>query len=165
MITLQPGEVKQANVALTPTSPWILPAGASSSDPNWYVPRAACDGSLNTRAYYIYATAPDAYTPFIEFLCGGTRNIMGFKVYLGRQPWSLSQNIPQGVDIDITSDGITWVDMVEETITGGQWVELYLPNPVLAVKVRLRIRNVLPTSCHMAVIEFMLGVAPLPILT
>jgi len=160
MITLQPGEVKQANVALTPTSPWILPAGHISPDPNWYYPQDAYDGNLDTQAYYIYATAPGDYTPFIEFLCGEAKNITGFKVYLGRQPLRADlQNIPQGVDIDITSDGNTWIDAVDLTITGGQWVELYLPSPVLAVKARLRILNVLTTSCHMTIKEFMFGVA------
>ena len=159
-IILAPGETKQIDVALTPISPWVLPAGASSSDPYWYYPGNACDGSLDTLAYYIYATAPDAFTPFVEFLCGGTRNITGFKVYLGRQPLNADQNIPQGVDIDITPDGSTWIDAVDETITGGQWVELYLPSPVLAITARLRIRNVLTAACHMTVKEFMLGVIP-----
>ena len=159
-IRLQPGETKQIDVALTPISPWMLPTGHISPDPNWYYPQNAYDGNLDTHAYYIYATAPGDYTPFIEFLCGEAKNITGFKVYLGRQPLRADlQNIPQGVDIDITSDGNTWIDAVDLTITGGQWVELYLPSPVLAVKARLRILNVLATSCHMTIKEFMFGVA------
>ena len=159
-IRLQPGETKQIDVALTPISPWVLPAGHISPDRNWYHPQGAYDGNLDTYAYYIYATPPGGYTPFIEFLCGEVKNIMGFRVYLGRQPLNADQNIPQGVDIDITSDGNTWIDVVDETITGGQWVELYLPAPQLAITARLRILNVLTTACHMTVREFMLGVMP-----
>ena len=47
-IKLAPGETRQMDIILTPISPWMLPTGHISPDPNWYYPQNAYDGNLDT---------------------------------------------------------------------------------------------------------------------